>query len=162
MTEEETWNLCKFTFALTIIMGFAVYYSHQVPEYDEVKNSSPLRTPASVVHISEATAKLGELRQTSTSLDLDCLGSKKTLKMDTQSQQIRFLGKHCASLEDGSTLRVENQSNGFQASIFDQNFSKFSTDFVTLSPGENAIRIFKDIEGKSTLISELWIKRKTQ
>ena len=162
MTEEETWNLCKFTFALTLIMGIAVYYSHQTPDFEELSEVPSSRKPASIVHISEATSKLSELRQTTTSLDLDCLGSKKTLKMDTQSQQIRFLGKHCTELEEGSELRVENQSNGFQASIFDRKFSTFSTDFVTLNPGDNAIRIFKDFEGKSTLISELWIKRNAQ
>lgn len=56
-------------------------------------------------------------------------------------QQVRLTGSPCQPGQTLESTEIRNDTNGFSATVFPTGPRTFTTDYITLSPGPNKIRI---------------------
>jgi hypothetical protein len=110
--------------------------------------------PMTANPVSEGRS-LASVSQNLMTWDIKC---DKSLEKDTSSNKIRLNGILCGSDPAlGATkllkANIINSANQYNATVFsDVNENKFSTDYIPLETGKNAIRVeFTYIDGKSSV-----------
>lgn len=78
-------------------------------------------------------------RHQAVELNLPCDG--KTA-LDSNVAQVRLTGAPCENpKEEFASSSIKNEANGFSATVFHPTVRTFTTDYISLSPGLNAIKI---------------------
>ncbi|MEO0335074.1 MAG: hypothetical protein AAF202_01680 [Pseudomonadota bacterium] len=160
MNDDEIWNLCKLTLALVFILGAGVYATNGRPpgEFEAQSEIQSMRTPASLLSSGpRALSNVEQLTPSISTVNLECLGSEKIIRLNSESQQMRLIGRNCSQNE--GQLVIKNITNGFEASVFQRPQLKFSSDYVTLNRGTNAIHISYRKEGEDVKVAELVVTR---
>jgi hypothetical protein len=93
------------------------------------------RLPASVASINAATT-ITASKSVVSSVNWNCQ-NKGGETIETESLQLRLKG-FCKEV---ASLNIINASNGYTASVFTNENSEYSTDFIQLSIGENILKI---------------------
>ena len=68
-------------------------------------------------------------------------------RVDAHAKQIRFTGEFCNSTKGGPNTtgvpqtRIVNRTNGFSATAFFPPQGGYTTDYISLAPGENRIEV---------------------
>lgn len=127
----------RFTLGLTIVFGgITTLTLVEAPS----KTLNPLvsqttlgRSLASVAGPATQAAVQG-VRQVAT-LAVGC--DEEKLKVN--SQHVRLRGKSCQT--STHSISVKNSTNGYSATVFSQEGSGFTTDYLAMAPGENQIVI---------------------
>ena len=162
MNEDEIWGLCKLTLALVLVLGAGVYATNGRPSHRikrEMQRLKDERAPASLLKVTSST--LSRIQQHSpniSTVDLECIGEKKVIRLNSESELMRLVGQNCKSLK--GELAIKNITNGFEASVFQRAKSKFSSDYLSLNKGTNAIQVSFLNDGKEQLAAELVVTRK--
>lgn len=124
-------------------------------------NSNPVtekRAPASLVEAAPATSSVPFFLN----MDVSC---GPALSQDTQATKVRLTGPLCgASTPDEvkafSKARIVNGANKFSATIFpDTTANKFSTDYIPLESGTNAIQLEFTYSAGKTAAHEIILNR---
>lgn len=105
------------------------------------------RSPASIETEFSATA-IDEKGQQALDFKLPCEGSTKFSKSVVQ---VRLSGSLCetkkttkvakAAKREIASTEIRNEANGFSATVFYPGKNQFTTDYMSLAPGANRIRI---------------------
>jgi hypothetical protein len=150
------------TLALVLILGAGVYATNGRPTASRDRQPAKInqqRSPASILKVSPTSLnKLNQTVPSISTLDLECLGQQKVIRLNSEAQQMRLIGKNCKSHE--GELIVRNITNGFEASIFKRGQRKFSSDYLALNKGTNAIHVSYLNNGVENLVAELVVTRK--
>lgn len=154
-------RILKYTFIVFVLLSVLTVSSWFAPLANPYQNQSKLlssRKPASIVALT-GTSSTNQIVQDKKdiylSLDLECIDAKGEDKtIVSGSSQIQLLGRYCGSSSNRikiSHSKIINKSNGYEATTFPIEGSKFITDFIALLPGENQIEIEqKTSSGKTT------------
>jgi hypothetical protein len=74
-------------------------------------------------------------------VQLNCTESRH--EFDRSIAQVRLSGAPCATGKIHIvSSEIRNDANGFSATVFHPTDTSYTTDYITLSPGENRIRVF--------------------
>jgi hypothetical protein len=143
-----------WTFVAVVVTGFAVAFSLLTPPssvtlaktkaVQQAALVEPLdRSPASV-ELEFSARPIDDQGQQALDFTLPCEGKTK---FAANVVQVRLSGSVCGKVSKKSPLReiasseISNAANGFSATVFYPNAKSFTTDYMTLVPGENRIRI---------------------
>jgi hypothetical protein len=58
-------------------------------------------------------------------------------------KQIRLTGQACGQKRTPASTEILNEANGFSATVFHPDDKSFTTDYISLAPGQNRIRILQ-------------------
>lgn len=74
-------------------------------------------------------------------LSLPCLSEAATdlAELTTAAKQIRLQTKSCDKLKALKMLSITNKTNGYSATIFQQEANAISTDYISLDHGKNIL-----------------------
>ncbi len=89
---------------------------------------------------------------------LDCSGVKHG-QFENSVNQMRFSGQLCAQHQEISSTEIHNEANGTSATVFFPTPNSFTTDYITLSPGPNRIRILNFLKNGSREQREFLVER---
>jgi hypothetical protein len=155
-----------WTSALAIGLGVAVVASMLQPagpiHHPGALPTSSIREPASIGAAPYATLSFANSIQ-AVDFKLPCSvtesGAKTSLAANVK--QLRLTGETCALKPKAELLKSEilNTSNGFSATVFVAGPRSFTTDYISLSDGTNALRIKHYFKDGSTSDSSLEINR---
>lgn len=155
-----------WTSALAVGLGIAVVASMLQPT--EVAHRpgalppSSLREPASIGAAPYATLSFANSIQ-AVDFNLPCSATEpeKRASLAATVKQLRLTGETCAPKPKAELLKSEilNTSNGFSATVFVSGPRSFTTDYISLSDGTNALRIKHYFKDGSTSDSSLEINR---
>jgi len=134
-------NLLFISLILAAILGTSIY--------DSVLNTRPRtsmgRVPASVLPASQS-----ETDQVSASkfelLAINC-DSPTELQRTTRAKWLRVSAKNCPESDNNAGLI--NQSNGYQATLFEAKPGLLTSDLIPLQAGENRLQLSWQNRGKS-------------
>lgn len=135
---------------LVLILGFFLFNSvTSQPQASELVRS-PERRPASLpsheyqIETSALTHSKSDLSGGLQTLTLECQSRRKLEKIPTKAQHLRLRMLSCGSGGqefDIKRAKVVNQTNGYQATLFAINNDGFTSDYISLSEGENKILV---------------------
>lgn len=138
------------TLTAVVLTGFtSTYFLLQPPRSligqakIEAAASSP-RDPASVIAPIEHPIGFGTTapRAIPKAVDLDLACDTSKLVYDNSVAQIRLTGAPCSDAKAVFvSSEIRNEANGFSATVFHPTGSTFTTDYISLSPGLNHIRV---------------------
>ena len=126
-------------------------YFHQTPNASGVVAASvPLRTPAATSKDLPAAVELKSLQERKPAeldwkFNLACKDSEKELSQPRDSMILNL--KKCGK-EFPKDIIIENQANGFTASVFAISDSNAKTDSIPLKKGKNVV-VIKYIHSKT-------------
>jgi hypothetical protein len=128
---------------------------HPLAKYSWTKD----RAPASPKGPDQKLAPTQPLNdQDSPALSVDC-ETKTNLAVDFKQQLVRLKGSACHNKSVMQSSDIRNESNGTTATVFLDGSQGFITDFLSLQPGENHIRIARAFKDGSRKVTELVIDR---
>jgi hypothetical protein len=58
-------------------------------------------------------------------------------------KQIRLSGQACGPKRNIASVEILNEANGFSATVFHTDDKSYTTDYISLAPGQNRIRILE-------------------
>lgn len=131
-------------------------------EREKIETQSPMapktaRAPAAAK--ATATAHHSVTASTSTAdFRLTCGSEPRALTVGRDVQQLRLSGVYCGT-QGVVGSEIKNERNGFSATVFKSSAKSFTTDYMTLTQGENRIRIRHDFEGGAHAETELVVVR---
>lgn len=159
MRKASQFQMMVWTFVAVAVTGVAVMFSLLTPpasvraarllaEQKKIAASEPLvetsdRSPASVQTQFSANP-IDNHGQQALDFTLPCDGSTKFSKSVVQ---VRLIGSLCgptsrkAVKREIASTEIRNEANGFSATVFPAGKNKFTTDYMSLAPGSNRIRI---------------------
>jgi hypothetical protein len=117
------------------------------------------RLPASVLGplIGDQPAKA---MQQAVELSVGCDGADHVY--ENTIAQVRLLGGVCGDPKAVvASSEVRNEANGFSATVFHPSENTYATDYITLAPGKNRIRVFHQFVKGGHEEREYTIERKT-
>lgn len=118
--------------------------------------SDDSRAPASIASVS-VTSSLATTRSIVSSVVWNCQ-NKGGEVIETESLQLRLKG-FC---KEAQSLNIINSSNGYTASVFTNEKSEYSTDFIQLSTGENLLKVQSTNEKGEVVEKEIKVILKDQ
>ncbi len=155
MKKAAQFQMMVWTFVAVVLTGVVVVSSLLSPpstlvlERKKLALTEPLvetadRSPASVDSQFSATA-IDDKGQQALDFTLPCEGSTKFSKSVVQvrlsgSLCVKQTGRKSPTREIAST-EIRNEANGFSATVFYPGKNRFTTDYMSLVPGTNRIRI---------------------
>jgi hypothetical protein len=89
---------------------------------------------------------------------LDCSGKNHGL-FEKAVNQMRLTGKTCAKNQEISSTEVHNEANGTSATVFFPTPRSFTTDYISLAPGPNRIRILNFLKNGIREEQEFLVER---
>lgn len=114
-------------------------FSTRPEQINEDTLSSLVRLPASlpVQLVTPTTKTLPPIEMSA--VMVPCWDSPQTEAQATSARWVRLVGRSCKST---GQVWVENKSNGYVATVFDQQLgAKLTTDYIPLNQGHNEIII---------------------
>lgn len=165
MDSKEAILLSKIIFTIILLLGFftVIDLTNYQSDHQSLLNKENVRSPASLTKISDILSNTVISKSVLSTLDLNCLRSKKPANLISQSAQLRLIGKFCnlKAQDEIEKIYITNTRNGFQATLFELDQNSFSTDYVFLEEGKNSIVISKveSDQVTQTPITELTIER---
>jgi hypothetical protein len=100
------------------------------------------RVPASIPRLLETPKPDPIIRPNFEVLQLPCLNSRSAFKaQQTDSHWLRISSELCAQANKIIESHLENQSNGFVATVFLRTTHQFTSDFIPLNEGANDLRM---------------------
>lgn len=138
-------NLLFISLILTAILGTSIY--------DSVLNTRPRtsmeRMPASVLPASQSeTDRVSASKFELLAINCD---SPAELQRTTQAKWLRVSAKNCP--ESDNSAGLINQSNGYQATLFEAKPGLLTSDLIPLQAGENKLQLSWQNRGKSLMRS---------
>jgi len=147
-------GIYSFTFLLVLAMGFGVYLSMGIdslirtsPTKSPGQNPSERRIPASVELGSSGVAD--PLGLAPVSLEVYCSDVSARPTFAVKTSHLRLKTKNC------EMKSVTNETNGFQATLFEVGKRKYSSDYISLAGGENQISMVRLVEGAAPVVIRL-------
>lgn len=149
-------HFIAITFILVVLMGIPTFQTLTAKELtdEELEGVSTAvlttadRAPASIPASRPEAISTSSL-PSFTQVDLNC-SKNKVLEAKLTGGFLQLKGKNCLKDITSSEVQIENKSNGFTASIFQQGIDGYQTDLIQLQKGENEISIrYRDKSGKS-------------
>lgn len=146
---EQTPSLKRFKtnpVELVIFLAITGVFMHSVYQlfYESPNFRATALAPMHANPLSEGRSPASTSSQSFMNLDVRC---ENNAERDTSASKVRLNGALCGAdaSEDSSKLTktsVVNTANKFNATVFtDTTANKFSTDYIPLNPGRNAIHI---------------------
>lgn len=124
-------GLCSLYFLLQPPRSIAISY------VSKVETSEGSRAPAAAKEafpVEDTNSRFQAVE-----LTLPCDG--KTA-LDSNVAQVRLTGAPCENPKaEFASSSIKNEANGFSATVFHPTARTFTTDYISLSPGLNAIKI---------------------
>ena len=116
------------------------------------RDPSPARAPAAVADKSikfEYASRVLDQKNLHQALDLKLPCEKRRLASEAPTAielsngvtQIRFTGTACMKKSELTSTEIVNESNGFSATVFSLSKNSFTTDYISLAPGSNVIKV---------------------
>ncbi len=130
-----------WTFVLVASLGVTITLA--VLEPPAARRSDPARRPASVAQNPELEpAAPADRSATAADVELGC-GPAAAALMPANVRQIRITGGYCGRNPGRAIVSsaVTNSTNGFIATVFYPSKTGYTTDYISLADGENAIRV---------------------
>lgn len=124
-------------------------------------NSAPTRQPASIHTVEQAEqaanmpSEVLDSKALAKEIELPCLTDGLVHNLKSPLNRLRIGSQLCQSNSEISESLIVNKTNGFMATVFYINSSRFTTDLIDLSPGNNHIHISHHLKNGQKLISEL-------
>lgn len=143
-------------FALFILIPMFTSNPFEEQGFDEPMG----RAPAGVVSFHGETTSLGPEDREMVTLDLECVKDGKLKAISSRARQVRVVGKWCHSYIDkleGSS--IINRANGVNATMFHLKKGQFTSDYISLVPGENNIMVQLQASEDSKSLTELVVVR---
>ena len=163
MRKVAQFQMMVWTFVAVFLGGGAVVFSLMTPPSSMTEQvfaarnkdvprgalvESADRSPASV-QLEFSSRPIDDAGQQALDFILPCEGNSKFAK---NVVQVRLSGELCAlkpvgkaraklPKRDIASTEIRNEANGFSATVFYPKANAFTTDYMTLSPGTNRIRI---------------------
>ncbi len=161
--------LLKISFAGFVAMSWlfsSFIWESRPQEQGNDALSSLVRLPASLPAqlpivpslLAPTTKPLPAIRMDA--LAIACWDKQDNRGRSTDSRWVRLTGKPCQSPPSADTVRVQNLSNGYMATVFSQTSAELTTDYIPLETGANEILIRFEtepgvqLESKFTLVRE--------
>lgn len=130
----------SFTLLLVFIMGLALMASMDIGSPVTVLASTG-RQPASISNETVGLKEGSPIADGSPmTLEIDCSDLSVRPPVTVKSAHLRLKTKGCAA------KALVNTTNGFEATLFEVGNKKFSSDYVSLSAGENQLSLVQDKE----------------
>ena len=133
-----------------------------VEPLNQTKNQAPTnsdeasRNPASLLPDSPAYAAISlDEKNTAQAVDLTLPCPSQASRASKQPdpnmnktftaavKQIRLSGQDCGPQRNIASTEILNEANGFSATVFHPDDKTFTTDYISLAPGQNRIRILQ-------------------
>jgi len=111
-------------------LPFSIRALASIPQ-DDTSESVDLNSSANIIENDEI-------------LDLSCEPAKEPIQVAQRIRQIRLRGEDCqvaSSSGEESKTKIDNLTNGFNASVFSTQPGLFTTDYISLDEGKNQIKI---------------------
>lgn len=125
-------------------------------------NSKTARQPASAKQAIGETeleryspANDTEFTALAKEIELPCLSDGLVHNLTSSLNRLRIGSQLCQPESEINESLIVNKTNGFMATVFYLNSTRFTTDLIDLSPGENHIHISHHLENGQKLISEV-------
>lgn len=167
-------KMILWTFAAVLVMGFGVAASvlnppasvvlKHVKTQEQIQASlveTPDRSPASQAPQFSALA-IDDKGQQAIDFTLPCDGALS--RFASGVVQVRISGHLCDKpgarpARAISSSEIRNTTNGFSATVFFPKSDSFTTDYITLSPGKNQIRILHQLKAGGRVERDFVIER---
>lgn len=147
-------GMLSFTGALTVLFGGWIFISAVSKPPEILALSSPdrgtvARSPSSVSGMEPDSVKIEKTDSKMETLTLGCLKDGSVVEIQSAAKRVRVSGRLCqgkiASLNESS---IVNRTNGFAATLFDLKNGGFSSDYIALAEGTNALWLeIEDMKG---------------
>ena len=113
------------------------------------------RQPSSIAQVHVQPPPLKKLSdELLLTFDLQCKKMLAKTNFEVKGNYVQLSGKNCLNLKKDIEVKIQNQTNGFEASYFDAGQGQYKTDLIQLSEGENQIHIeYKNSGGQKTELS---------
>lgn len=159
-------QMILWTLGLVVLVGGGVGYSVLQPPSSlarKAKKTQPTRVPASIPSLAAEVPNhiLVDPGAHVSDFNVECDEAAESTFAET-IQQVRLRGKTCSPSKKAklTSTQIRNQTNGFIATVFTSDESKFTTDYINLKPGENHITIDMTFSDGSSLARKLRFSRK--
>lgn len=131
------WTL-PLTIGVAVLLAYSLIGDAQLEASQSSSTSLFSRNPSagpSAQRLPAAAAPAAEIQ-------LECNSGARS-EWRNLAAQIRIRGVRCGQIKNdlAATVTVRNRSNGLEATVFSLPKAQFTTDYISLVPGENHLEI---------------------
>lgn len=153
-----------WTFGLVLVFGFAVSLTLLQPPSSLARKAKgeSTRQPASIAALPAVVPNhiVVDPGAHVSDFSVSCEAAAESTFAPT-IQQVRLRGKTClpSSKARLTTAQVRNMTNGFVATVFTPDDTRFSTDYINLKDGQNQIMIEMSFSDGTNFARKLMFSR---
>lgn len=152
-----------WTLVLVGFLGVVVVFTLlQPPDRDQTRRAANGRVPAGLIE-GPAPEPIFAVAATATTaeIEVDC-EAKFATTIPSNIRQLRLTGSYCAQKPKANAIastEAQNTTNGFVGTVFYPRKDGFTTDYISLVEGENAIRVIHILKDGTTQEVEVRVAR---